>query len=128
VVEKLAQIEAEIQAPPMENLEESSGVCQRLGIDAETHRTLLQAMLGDMREWTIQLRANPTPPELEKLLVRANGLKGACLSLGAVRAAQHLVGLQSALPFPADQPSPALESLEREIAALSEQLGVPAAA
>jgi len=126
VLEKLAQIKAEIRSEPAGSLEEISGVCQRLGIDSETHRTLLQAMLGDLREWTAQLRANPTAPELEKLLVRANGLKGACLSLGAVRAAQHLVGLQSALPLSADKP--ALESLEREIAVLGEQLGVPAAA
>jgi CheY-like chemotaxis protein len=128
VVERLAQIEAEIQTLPAATLEDSSGVCQRLGIDADTHRALLHAMLGDMREWITELRANPTGPELEKLIVRANGLKGACLSLGAARAAHHLVGLRSALPFSADRPAPALESLEKEIALLGEQVGVPAAA
>jgi two-component system chemotaxis response regulator CheY len=132
VVEKLAQIEGGASANPAEpsvgTLEESAVVCQRLGIDADTHRALLQAMLGDMREWTARLRNAPAAPELEKLLMQANGLKGASLSLGAMRAAQLLEKIQSPSPAPVENRGAALDALEKEIVLLDGRLGVPSAA
>jgi CheY-like chemotaxis protein len=132
VVEKLTQIEGEIKAvvpeAPASVLEEGAIVCQRLGIDPDTHRTLLQAMLGDMREWIAQLRANPDTPELEKLLVRANGLKGACLSLGAGRTAQHLDKIRSSSPTPDEKREAALLGLEKDISLIEEHLHIQAAA
>lgn len=118
VLERIQRIGAG-QAGPLGNTAE---VCRRLGIDLETHRALLQATLADIREWIGRLRSGPSPAELEKLLVRASGLKGACLSLGASIAAQRLGRIQSAL----DQG--ALDGLEHEIARIGGTLGVPAAA
>ncbi len=129
VVDQLQRIEAALRAPDANapgKLEDEAIICDRLGIDAETRRTLLQSMLGDVREWLGQLPAQAARGEVEPVLLRAAGFKGACLSLGAVRAAQLLSALQSALPFQANPP--VLQELEQEIALLGDRLGVATAA
>jgi CheY-like chemotaxis protein len=128
VVELLDRIAAAAPAPAGESAGRIAEACERLGIDAETHRTLLQAMLGDLQEWSAQLRAVSAEPEFDRLLVRANGLKGACLSLGAVRTAERLAALRSALHWPPGEASGELEQLERELALLGQQVGAPVAA
>ncbi len=104
-------------------LEDETIVCGRLGIDGETRRALLHAMLGDMREWLSQMRDPANASGMAKLLVRATGFKGACLSLGALRAAQQLSGLQGSLPSSGSPPEQALKELEKEVALLGERLG-----
>jgi CheY-like chemotaxis protein len=129
VVDQLQRIEAAQRAPEAGGpgqLEAESLVCERLGIDAETRRSLLQSMLGDMREWLGQVREQADGAGRAALLVRAAGFKGACLSLGAVRAAQQLSALTLALPFQANPP--ALAELEKEIALIGDRLGVATAA
>jgi two-component system chemotaxis response regulator CheY len=129
VMDQLLRIEAS-QAGPAPSapgqLEDEAVICERLGIDAETRRTLLQSMLGDLREWLAQLRAHADGAGRAPLVLRAAGFKGACLSLGAARAAQQLAALQLALPFQANPP--ALQELEKEIALIGDQLGVATAA
>jgi CheY-like chemotaxis protein len=129
VVDQLQRIRAEQSAPTgggPGQLEDEALVCDRLGIDGETRRTLLHSMLGEMREWVGRVREQPDAKGREPLLVKAAGFKGACLSLGAVRAAQQLADLQTSLPLSANPP--ALQELEREIALLGDRLGVAAAA
>lgn len=129
VIDQLQRIEAAQRAPEASapgQLEDEALVCDRLGIDAEARRTLLQSMVGDVREWLGQMRAQAARGEVEPLLLRAAGFKGACLSLGALRAAQLLSALQSALPFQANPP--VLLELEQEIALLGDRLGVAATA
>jgi CheY-like chemotaxis protein len=131
VLEQLQRIEtgsALSPAPAPDRLEDEATVRGRLGIDAETHHALLQAMLGDMTEWLFHLRGQQDAREREALLVRASGFKGACLSLGAVRAAQHLSALQIALPLAPERLPAALQELEKEIALLGSRIGMPVAA
>ncbi|HEX3731045.1 MAG TPA: response regulator [Opitutaceae bacterium] len=124
VLAKLKQIEGELPATPAqrEPLENVANVCRRLGIDGETHKALLHATLADIREWSGHFRAEPAGAEVEKLLVRANGLKGACLSLGAMQAAQKLAD------FLARRDEETLAALDQAVAALTESVGLPAAA
>ncbi|HVW21651.1 MAG TPA: response regulator [Opitutaceae bacterium] len=124
VLAKLKQIESKLPAAPARGapLENVANVCRRLGIDEDTHKALLHATLSDIREWIAQLRAEPAAADLEKLLVRASGLRGACLSLGAMRAAEKLTD------FLGRREVEALAGLEQELAALTEAAGVPAAA
>ena len=131
VVEQLQRIEsgpAPGGAGSTGQLEDEAAVRGRLGIDAETHHALLQAMLGDMTEWLFRLRGQQDPKERASLLVRASGFKGACLSLGAVRAAQHLSALQIALPLAPERLPGTLQELEKEIALLGSRIGMPVAA
>jgi len=131
VLDQLHRIEAAQSARETTvpgKLEDEAVVCDRLGIDAETRRTLLQAMLGDMREWLGQMRAQTNTAELEPLLLRAAGFKGACLSLGAVRAAQQLTALQAFPPAKGESSAPILQELEKEIALLGDLLGAATAA
>ena len=125
VVEQLQRIEASQPASPAVSspgkLEEDAVVCERLGIDAETRRTLLHSMVGDMQEWLTQIKDRPDGTKRAPLVLRAAGFKGACLSLGAVRAAEQLASLQLTLPF---QPNPpALAEFEKEIALLADRVG-----
>ncbi len=108
--------------PAAPTLEESGVVCQRLGIDAVTHLTLLAAMLNDLREWAGRLRAGPVADAAAQL-VRADGLEVACLSLGAAGGAEHLGALRGLLQAP-DPPKfeTVLGSLESEISELAGHL------
>ncbi len=134
VVEQLQRIESGLasggagSAGCAGQLEDEATVRGRLGIDAETHHALIQAMLGDMTEWLFRLRGQQDPKERASLLVRASGFKGACLSLGALRAAQHLSALQIALPLAPERLPGALQELEKEIALLGSRIGMPVAA
>ena len=83
-------------------------------------------MSNDMRDWLGQMRGQTNAAGVAPLLLRAAGFKGACLSLGAVRAAEQLAALQAALPFQANPP--ALQELEKEIALLGDRLGMVTAA
>jgi CheY-like chemotaxis protein len=125
VVDQLQRIEAAQPAAPAPSapgqLEDDAVVCGRLGIDAETRRTLLQSMLNEMLEWLGQIREQPDVTQRAPLVLRAAGFKGACLSLGAGRAAQQLASLQLTLPFQANPP--ALAELEKEVSLLADRLG-----
>ena len=88
MLDKLWQVQATLGN--INPLEDSSMVCQRLGIDVDMHRAMLKALLDDIAGWSAQLRASAGLAELDKLFIRGRGIKGSCLSLGAPRIARHL--------------------------------------
>lgn len=100
VLDYLRQVEAALPPPapatppPKPKLEERAAVCERLGIDGPTYQTLLEAMLRELADWADRLRSHPDAEEPQERLIRADGLKGACLSLGAVGAAQFITLLR----------------------------------
>jgi CheY-like chemotaxis protein len=116
-------------APKPPAVEKSEVVCKRLGIDAATHATLLDGTLRDLREWLAQLRSAAPGADPAQLTVRADGLKGACLSLGAPSLARYLVGLKPHLspPDPAKL-EPVLAEFEKAIAEVADLIGVAKAA
>lgn len=133
VLEKMGQIEAALAAPrpaaPPSCLEDPELVCRRLGIDAATHLALLEAMVHDLKAWAAELRSSPSAGEAGRRRVRADGLKGACLSLGAAEAARHVAALRPLLESPeAARLEPVLGGLEREIARLDAQIELRRAA
>ncbi|HTZ21399.1 MAG TPA: response regulator [Opitutaceae bacterium] len=136
VLEKVHLVERELTT--QDALEDRTVICERLGVDAETCRTLLESLVADVQDWLANARRAPSPNELQKLAVRANGLKGACLSLGALRIAHQLREVETAVTTPTklglpDSFAPTqselieqLDALDREIGRVVEQLHPPA--
>lgn len=84
VLDRLDQVAAEFEASRM--LEDPKSVCERLGIDADLHRQLLEALAVDVLDWCALLRAARAADEAQALHIRGQGIRGSCLSLGAIRA------------------------------------------
>jgi two-component system chemotaxis response regulator CheY len=136
VLEKVHLVETKIV--PQDPLEDRTVVCDRLGVDAETCRTLLESLVTDVQDWLANARRAPGPAEVQRLAVRANGLKGACLSLGAPRLAHQLREVETVFTSPEklglpDSFAPTqselieqLDALDREIGRVVEQLSPPA--
>lgn len=114
VLEKIGQLKLDRPAdaePPA--LEDRVTVCRRLGIDGEALGGLLQAAVADLREWISVARTSGEGPARAELTNRAKGLRGTCLSLGAIPAAR-LLG--AALGGPDAE---ILKSLEHELERLA---------
>jgi two-component system chemotaxis response regulator CheY len=135
VLEKVQLVEGELVTH--EALEDRTVICERLGVDAETCRTLLESLVADVQDWLANARRAPGAAEVQKLAVRANGLKGACLSLGAPRLAHQLREVETVFTSPEklglpDSFAPTqselieqLDALDKEIARVVEQLSPP---
>jgi CheY-like chemotaxis protein len=136
VLEKVRLAERDLI--PQDALEDRAVICERLGVDAETCRTLLNSLVADVQDWLVNARRAPNANEQQKLAVRANGLKGACLSLGAPRLAHQLSEVETVVTPPGklglpDSFAPTqselngqLDALEKEIGRVVEQLRNPA--
>jgi two-component system chemotaxis response regulator CheY len=135
VLEKVHLVERALSTE--DALEDRTIICERLGVDAETCQTLLDSLVADVQDWLANARRAPSPNELQKLAVRANGLKGACLSLGAPRLAHQLREVETVFTVPEKQGLPdsfaptqselieQLDALEKEITRVVEQLHPP---
>jgi two-component system, chemotaxis family, chemotaxis protein CheY len=95
VLDRLDQIAAEFEASRM--LEDPKVVCERLGIDADLHRELLEALAIDVLEWCVQMRAARAAAEAQALYIRGQGIRGSCLNLGAIRASVIIGDLEAHL-------------------------------
>jgi len=80
-------------------------VCQRLGIDADTHRDMLGSVIEDGLSWTQETRAARECDQFQASFVRCRGLKGSCLSMGAKGLASKLDVLESSLQSLVDHPA-----------------------
>jgi CheY-like chemotaxis protein len=98
ILEKIRQVEAEVAAA--ESLEPIEVVCERLGLDAATHREMLLSLLTEIKEWIVQARSSTSATDREKLLINANAFKGSCLTMGAVTMSSLLNDLESLLSQP----------------------------
>jgi two-component system chemotaxis response regulator CheY len=132
VLNKLQQIANEIGE--VGALEDPNLVCERLGIEHDMHRSLLQALVTDLDEWCARLRGTLDPVEVEKLFLRGRGIRGSCLNLGAKHAVTQIIKIETvlqdflsqqansgaALPLPLLQAP--LEELERNIKLVGKQI------
>jgi DNA-binding response OmpR family regulator len=113
MLEKLRRIRENITG--ISELESSEIVCQRLGIDPETHREMMSSVIEDGQSWSKSTREARDKLAFQAMFVRARGLKGSCLSMGAKGLATKLDTAEAALQALADMPEPypdhALEQL-----------------
>jgi len=126
VLDKVHLVERDLVT--RDGLEDRTVICERLGVDAETCRTLLESLVADVQDWLANARRAPGPTELHKLAVRANGLKGACLSLGAPRLAHQLSEVETVFTAPAklglpDSFAPTQSELIEQLDALDKEIG-----
>jgi two-component system chemotaxis response regulator CheY len=132
--DKLEQIRALIEGAPLP--EEPAIVCRRLGIDADTHREMIDSLLADAHECCEALRTVPAAPALEKLLIRLRGIKGSCLTLGMPQVAELFralkelldahVGASETESYPEAKMSALLVELERDLAQIAARQKTPA--
>jgi len=129
MLEKLRQVRAALG--DMDVLEDPSVVCKRLGIEADMHRVMLKNLLDDIAAWSQELRSAADPAELQKHFIRGRGIKGSCLSLGALRIARQCNAIEGVLeeflarpvdPFPREKVDALLADLDREIGRAGEQV------
>ena len=126
VLEKVQLVERDLSTK--EALEDRAVICERLGVDAETCQTLLESLVADVQDWLANARRAPGTNELHKLAVRANGLKGACLSLGAPRLAHQLGEVETVFTTPdklglPDSFAPTQSELIEQLDALDKEIG-----
>jgi len=132
--DKLEQIRAAIEGAP--EAEEPAFVCRRLGIDADTHREMIESLLADAHECAELLRANPDLPALQKLLMRLRGIKGSCLTLGMPQVAEQFrllkdlidahVADPAAMPYPEAKIAALLAELDARLAQAAARIKTPA--
>lgn len=125
MLEKLRRIrESLVDASEMEAVEV---VCQRLGIDAGTHKEMLGSVIEDSALWVRDARATKERDGVQALFVRGRGLKGSCLSMGAKGLAGRMETVETALQSVLDQPGPpypeiSLEHLESLLVEVERQM------
>jgi CheY-like chemotaxis protein len=136
MMEKLRRIREAVGS--ISELESIQIVCQRLGIDADTHREMLDSVIEDGVSWSKATREARDQPTFQGLFVRARGLKGSCLSMGAKGLAAKLEVVETAVQALLDRteqpyPDAALEQLaalltdfDREMEAVRHRAKVPA--
>lgn len=95
MLDKLRRIRESVTG--ISDLEAVETVCQRLGIDPETHREMLGSVLEDGISWSKASREANDKTAFEGLWVRARGLKGSCLSMGARGLAGKLEAVEGAI-------------------------------
>jgi CheY-like chemotaxis protein len=80
VLEKLHLIAAELVAPSA--IEDPQTVAARLGVDSAAIATLVADVGVQIRAWLVNTRQARHRTDFMQLSIAANGLKGACLSVG----------------------------------------------
>jgi DNA-binding response OmpR family regulator len=95
MLEKLRRIREGITG--ISELEAAEIVCQRLGIDLDTHREMLGSVIEDGVSWSKATREARDKTAFQGLFVRTRGLKGSCLSMGAKGLATKLEAAEAAI-------------------------------
>lgn len=118
--------------------EEETAVCARLGIDAPTYHSLVDALLNELHDWITATQAVSVSKRFDRMALRANGLKGGCANLGFHALARLLDTAEHALAAEADcelgqhfvlteaELSPLLDQVAACAAALRQTYPVPA--
>lgn|GEM_PF-4070940 len=116
--------------------EDPTVVCERLGIDASTPRSMLEFLSNDVVDWCAAMREVRGVAEAETLLIRCLGIHGSCLNLGTTSAALLFEGIAAKLevymahgpgarePFSPHLVSTQLEDLEREMRQIGDRSAV----
>lgn len=120
---KLQAIEASLGTS--RDIEDISAVCTRLGIDAETHRALVDALLNEIHDWLTATKVVAVSKRFDRMALRANGLKGGCANLGLHALGRLLDAVETMLSAEADSELRSHFVLaEAELAPLLDQVAV----
>jgi DNA-binding response OmpR family regulator len=95
ILEKLRHIRPRLSEEDV--FESEPVVCRRLGIDRETYRVMLKALVTDANKWCADLALAASPQDAQKLFIRGQGIKGSCLNLGAQPTAEQIAELEEAI-------------------------------
>jgi CheY-like chemotaxis protein len=127
MLDKLRRVRESLGGPS--EMEAVDIVCQRLGIDAGTHRDMLASVIEDGLNWSQEARAAREKDQFQASFVRCRGLKGSCLSMGAKGLAGKLDAVEASLQALVDhteQPHPelAIEQLQALLSDLDREMEI----
>ncbi len=101
ILEKIRLAESELAA--QESLEDSSIVCERLGLDSGAYNKLLRTFLDELRNWLAFARTCDSVRDCNQLAISVNGFRGTALTLGTAGLARVLSDIEALLAQPLDE-------------------------
>lgn len=133
VLDKLRIVQEEIAR---QGLEDRETVLTRLGMDAETYRALVERLLQEVLQWLQLTRYTSDLVKFTKLVERAAGLRGACVTFGLTSLVARLEEVEFTVaadssasqgqhsPLLLAQITPVFETLETEVKRVERQISL----
>jgi two-component system chemotaxis response regulator CheY len=120
--DKLQQVSAGIIK--VRPIEDSAKVCERLGIDQNIYRQMVQSLLTDAEE-TVTILRNPMDAAGAKaVLIRIPGVSGSCLNFGLSALSERFLALKKTLDDRGAGASAQAASADAQVLACLDEIGI----